>query len=150
AKAEAIHASASGEMDCFVANAPLRKSSAFVAGNDVVSVSSLLKRRHSGAMRSIEPGISRFRVRFAPRNDGVWWRRHSLPSLRAQRSNPFHRLRSCGLLRYARNDEPTRTGGKTMSQGKRIVLASRPVGEPKPSDFRLEECPVPTPGAGEV
>jgi NADPH-dependent curcumin reductase CurA len=36
-----------------------------------------------------------------------------------------------------------------MSQGKRIVLASRPVGEPKPSDFRLEECPVPTPGAGE-
>src|SRR6478752_3342271 len=101
-------------------------------------------------MRSIEPGISRFRVRFAPRNDGVWWRRHSLPSLRAQRSNPFHRLRSCGLLRYARHDEPTRTGGKTMSQGKRIVLASRPVGEPKPSDFRLEECPVPTPGAGEV
>src|SRR5215217_5023981 len=37
-----------------------------------------------------------------------------------------------------------------MSQGKRIVLASRPVGEPKPSDFRLEECPVPAPGAGEV
>src|SRR5438067_1781025 len=37
-----------------------------------------------------------------------------------------------------------------MSQGKRIVLASRPVGEPKPSDFRLEDCPVPTPGAGEV
>src|SRR5215216_2870395 len=37
-----------------------------------------------------------------------------------------------------------------MSQGKRIVLASRPVGEPKPSDFRLEECPVPAPGPGEV
>src|SRR5260221_12474864 len=37
-----------------------------------------------------------------------------------------------------------------MSQGKRIVLASRPKGEPKPSDFRLEDCPVPTPGAGEV
>jgi NADPH-dependent curcumin reductase CurA len=33
---------------------------------------------------------------------------------------------------------------------RRIVLASRPVGEPKPSDFRLEEFPVPTPGAGEV
>src|SRR5207244_7200401 len=33
---------------------------------------------------------------------------------------------------------------------KRIVLAARPVGEPKPSDFRLEECPVPTPGGGEV
>ena len=37
-----------------------------------------------------------------------------------------------------------------MSQGKRIVLASRPIGEPKPTDFRLEECPVPTPGTGEV
>src|SRR5437899_11536678 len=41
-------------------------------------------------------------------------------------------------------------GGTIKSQGKRIVLASRPVGEPKPSDFRLEDCPVPTPGAGEV
>ncbi|SDJ39195.1 N-terminal domain of oxidoreductase [Bradyrhizobium sp. Rc2d] len=37
-----------------------------------------------------------------------------------------------------------------MSQGKRIVLAARPVGEPKPSDFRLEEFAVPTPGPGEV
>ncbi len=33
---------------------------------------------------------------------------------------------------------------------RRIVLASRPVGEPKPGDFRLEEYPVPQPGAGEV
>src|SRR5437660_10141343 len=38
-----------------------------------------------------------------------------------------------------------------MSQSaKRIVLASRPVGEPKASDFRLEEYAAPTPGAGEV
>ena len=37
-----------------------------------------------------------------------------------------------------------------MSQGKRVVLASRPVGEPKPSDFRIEEYAVPTPGPGEV
>ena len=37
-----------------------------------------------------------------------------------------------------------------MSQAKRIVLAARPKGEPKPSDFRLEEFAVPTPGAGEV
>ena len=37
-----------------------------------------------------------------------------------------------------------------MSQGKRIVLASRPVGEPKPSDFRFEDSPVPTPGPGQV
>ena len=37
-----------------------------------------------------------------------------------------------------------------MSQAKRIVLAARPNGEPKPSDFRLEDCPVPTPGANEI
>jgi len=37
-----------------------------------------------------------------------------------------------------------------MAQAKRIVLASRPVGEPKVSDFRLEECPLPTPGEGEI
>lgn len=37
-----------------------------------------------------------------------------------------------------------------MSQAKRIVLAARPVGEPKPSDFRLEEHAIQTPGAGEV
>ncbi|MGJ4882908.1 NADP-dependent oxidoreductase [Bradyrhizobium sp. HKCCYLRH1065] len=37
-----------------------------------------------------------------------------------------------------------------MSQAKRIVLAARPVGEPKPTDFRLEDYAVPTPGAGEV
>src|SRR6201994_4014711 len=33
-----------------------------------------------------------------------------------------------------------------MAQAKRIVLASRPVGEPKPSDFRIEEFAPPTPG----
>jgi NADPH-dependent curcumin reductase CurA len=33
---------------------------------------------------------------------------------------------------------------------RRIVLASRPVGEPKPSDFRLEDYSVPQPGPGEV
>src|SRR5438445_2592075 len=38
----------------------------------------------------------------------------------------------------------------TMSQAKRIVLAARPVGEPKPSDFRIEEFAIPTPAAGEV
>src|SRR5438093_8458460 len=38
-----------------------------------------------------------------------------------------------------------------MSQSaKRVVLASRPVGEPKPTDFRIEEYAVPAPGAGEV
>src|SRR3954467_10377195 len=33
---------------------------------------------------------------------------------------------------------------------RRIVLASRPVGDPKPSDFRLEDSPVPEPGPGQV
>jgi NADPH-dependent curcumin reductase CurA len=32
---------------------------------------------------------------------------------------------------------------------KRWALASRPVGEPKPENFRMEEQPVPTPGKGE-
>src|SRR2546423_11343541 len=33
---------------------------------------------------------------------------------------------------------------------RRIVLVSRPVGEPKPSDFRLEEFPVPQPGPAQL
>ncbi len=38
-----------------------------------------------------------------------------------------------------------------MSQSaKRIVLASRPDGEPKASDFRIEDCTIPTPGDGQV
>src|SRR2546423_13900869 len=38
-----------------------------------------------------------------------------------------------------------------MSQpAKRVVLVSRPVGEPKASDFRLEEYAAPTPGEGQV
>src|ERR1700738_1808913 len=38
-----------------------------------------------------------------------------------------------------------------MSQSaNRVVLVSRPVGEPKPSDFRLEDHPIPTPGEGQV
>jgi NADPH-dependent curcumin reductase CurA len=37
-----------------------------------------------------------------------------------------------------------------MAAGRRVLLAARPVGEPKDSDFRIEEMPVPTPGAGEL
>src|ERR1700710_2203973 len=37
-----------------------------------------------------------------------------------------------------------------MSQAKRVVLVARPVGEPKPSDFRIEGSAIPTPGEGEV
>ncbi len=37
-----------------------------------------------------------------------------------------------------------------MATAQRIVLAARPVGEPKPADFRLEETSVPTPGQGQV
>ena len=36
------------------------------------------------------------------------------------------------------------------SNGTRIVLAARPVGEPKPTDFRIETMPVPQPGPGEM
>ena len=35
-------------------------------------------------------------------------------------------------------------------QNRRVVLASRPVGEPKDSDFRLESAAVPEPGPGQV
>jgi NADPH-dependent curcumin reductase CurA len=37
-----------------------------------------------------------------------------------------------------------------MDKARRFVLASRPVGEPKESDLRLEDVAIPTPGAGEV
>lgn len=36
------------------------------------------------------------------------------------------------------------------STAQRIVLASRPVGEPKPENFRIEEVAVPKPGPGQV
>jgi NADPH-dependent curcumin reductase CurA len=38
----------------------------------------------------------------------------------------------------------------TGTTNRRIVLAARPEGEPKPSDFRLETGPVPEPGEGQV
>src|SRR3981189_379155 len=37
-----------------------------------------------------------------------------------------------------------------MSEAKRVVVASRPVGEPKPSDFRIEDRALPTAGEGQV
>ena len=37
-----------------------------------------------------------------------------------------------------------------MPQAKRIVLASRPIGEPKASNFRIEDYAPPTPGEGQV
>jgi NADPH-dependent curcumin reductase CurA len=38
----------------------------------------------------------------------------------------------------------------TEQQNRRIVLASRPEGEPVPENFRLETAPVPQPGPGEL
>jgi len=38
----------------------------------------------------------------------------------------------------------------TQSTNRKFTLASRPVGMPKESDFKLVETPVPTPGAGEI
>src|SRR5262245_52950040 len=37
-----------------------------------------------------------------------------------------------------------------MANAQRIVLASRPVGEPKPENFRLEQIEVPKPGPGQL
>ncbi len=36
------------------------------------------------------------------------------------------------------------------AENQRVVLASRPLGEPQESDFRLERGPVPTPGPGQA
>jgi len=38
----------------------------------------------------------------------------------------------------------------TAAKARQIVLAARPQGRPKLSDFRLEETVIPTPGAGQV
>jgi NADPH-dependent curcumin reductase len=38
----------------------------------------------------------------------------------------------------------------SVAAGKRIVLAARPVGEPKEIDFRIEEMQLPAPGPGEL
>jgi len=38
----------------------------------------------------------------------------------------------------------------SVTGGKRVLLAARPVGEPKESDFRIEEMSVPAAGAGEM
>src|SRR5262249_60747124 len=37
-----------------------------------------------------------------------------------------------------------------MSLARQIVLAARPKGKPRPTDFRLEETQIPTPGSGQV
>jgi NADPH-dependent curcumin reductase CurA len=37
-----------------------------------------------------------------------------------------------------------------MTQNRRILLAARPQGEPKPSDFRLDFAPIPEPAEGQV
>jgi len=37
-----------------------------------------------------------------------------------------------------------------VTTGTRVLLASRPTGEPAESDFRIEQMPVPAPGAGEM
>ncbi len=47
--------------------------------------------------------------------------------------------------------KPRKSEETTMSQSaKRVVLVSRPVGEPKASDFRIEDCAIPAPGEGQV
>jgi NADPH-dependent curcumin reductase CurA len=51
----------------------------------------------------------------------------------------------------ARNDEKQKPEETPMAQSaKRVVLVSRPVGEPKASDFRVEDYAQPAPGEGQV
>jgi NADPH-dependent curcumin reductase CurA len=38
----------------------------------------------------------------------------------------------------------------SAAKARQIVLAARPQGKPRPTDFRLEETAIPTPGAGQV
>ena len=38
----------------------------------------------------------------------------------------------------------------STTMNRRVLLKSRPVGEPKPSDFEIAEAPIPRPGDGEV
>src|SRR5260370_4861634 len=55
------------------------------------------------------------------------------------------------LMSTRPNDQTQKLKETTMSQSaKRVVLVSRPVGEPKASDFRVEEYTLPTPGEGQV
>src|SRR4051812_29438174 len=62
-------------------------------------------------------------------------------------AEPVTRRRS--RARWLAMTKPNRR--KTMSQpAQRVVLVSRPVGEPKASDFRIEEHAVPEPGEGQV
>jgi NADPH-dependent curcumin reductase len=56
----------------------------------------------------------------------------------------FSRMRDTIKLRRRRWREPM------TDFARRVVLASRPVGEPTPDNFRIEEFPVPIPGVGEV
>src|SRR4029434_8485664 len=38
----------------------------------------------------------------------------------------------------------------TATKARQIVLAARPQGRPKPSDFRLEETAIPAPSTGQI
>ena len=38
----------------------------------------------------------------------------------------------------------------TAAAGKRVLLAARPVGEPKESDFRIEDLPIPMARPGQM
>src|SRR5450756_1553855 len=54
------------------------------------------------------------------------------------------------LPRSLHNDESKKSRKQMSQSAKRVVLVSRPVGEPKTSDFRIEDYAMPTPGDGEV
>src|SRR6266700_760018 len=79
----------------------------------------------------------------------------AMPCLRPDTGFVYpHRLRAYPRRTLAACKGATNTsdGGTDMTEGKarHIVLAARPHGRPKLSDFRLEEAAIPTPSAGQI
>src|SRR5687767_13444120 len=66
-----------------------------------------------------------------------------------QYGHALRSLRNASMRRHA-TDDP-RSGVPMMAtMARRVVLASRPAGEPQANNFRMEDHAIPQPGAGEV
>src|SRR5262245_22591829 len=93
-------------------------------------------------------------TRHSPKN--AWRRRWDSRPVVERRGEPDRDLDATGVAQQAASRPVFATANERyqattereseetpMPQGERIVLASRPVGEPKASDFRIEDCPIP-------
>src|SRR5882757_8874401 len=80
------------------------------------------------------------------------WRKSRLENLHPGIQTVIASQRSAqSAAPLVRNDDNQKSEETTMPQSaKRVVLVSRPVGEPKASDFRVEDHAMPTPGPGQV